>query len=130
MVRFPARITRMKTMKRNDSWRWRLWVWPMLALTILGMAAGLPACTVVGAIAYDGARSDAARACEAYPSMADRNACLGRLDVLRGQDSEKVHQQAQTGDSQRAAAQRDDAAKRQQALCFKRQSTGETVCPN
>lgn len=117
-------------MKRNEpGWRWA----PVRSLSgavLMGLAAGLSACTAVGSIAYDGARSDAARACEAYPSMADRQACLGKIDALRGQDPERLHQQAQTGDSQRAAAQRDDAAKRQQSLCFKRQSTGETVCPN
>lgn len=85
----------------------------------------MPACTAVGSIAYDGAQTDAARSCEAYPSMADREACLARLRPLRQADREQQHRQAQTGDSER-----EQATRRQQELCFKRQSTGETVCPN
>ena len=104
--------------------------WCALALQAGVVMVALPGCMAVGTVAYGGAQMDAARACEAYPSMADREACLGKLRAVERADTDKQHQQAQTGDSQRAASEREQAARRQQGLCFKRQSTGETVCPN
>ncbi len=89
----------------------------------------LSGCSVVSEIAYDETRYSATKKCEAYPAQEQRNECLRKVIPPRG-EYEKQRQSALIGRNENDASQKEDEAKRSSNLCFKRQATGEVVCPN
>lgn len=92
---------------------------PVLTLVVLGSL--LCACSPNSFLG----RAD--QACTKYPLSSERAACEQK-EKETSAAFEKYQQQAKTKEKQADAP--DEARVPNNTLCFKRQSTGETVCPN
>lgn len=94
---------------------------PVLALAVISLGSLLSGC------GSNGWLTNHEQSCNKYPPSDERVACQKRLDEIfaaskkeREQDRDKALQETQT----------DGRSDPKKGLCFKRQSTGEMVCPN
>lgn len=86
----------------------------MWAMSLLG------ACSVI----YDSQREASNKACLSITVQDERNNCLKRNEASHAQYEKQRQDVAERGTEKKTAPQDD------KRLCFKRESTGETVCPN
>jgi outer membrane biogenesis lipoprotein LolB len=97
--------------------------------TLLAATAVLTGCSGLSELVYDNKRHSAERRCQQQVSKTQHDDCRGR--ALPAYDQyEQQRQTVTTGTNQQAAARKDAQTKRDESLCFTRQSTGERVCPN
>lgn len=88
-----------------------------LALSTLLLTS---ACSVI----YDSQRELARKSCHELATLQERNECLKRQDTNYSQYEKQRQDVQENGTEKKAAPKKDNS------LCFKRESTGELVCPN
>lgn len=86
----------------------------------LGALSLLGACSVI----YDSQREVTNKACLNITVQDERNACLKNNAASHVQYEKQRQDMLERGTEKKAVPKND------QGLCFKRESTGETVCPN
>jgi hypothetical protein len=94
---------------------------PALALAVLSLATLISGCGVNGWLVNH------EQSCNKYPPSDERIACEKRFkEILAASEKQR------TQDREKAALemQPDSSSDTKNGLCFKRQATGETVCPN
>lgn len=94
---------------------------PVLVITLAVLGSLLSACS---SSSYLGR---AEQSCNKYPTPDERAACERKNK--EGHAAFEKHQEQEQASKKQAEAP-DDAKVPKNTLCFKRQSTGETVCPN
>ena len=94
---------------------------PVFALAVLSLGSLLSGCGVNGWMANH------EQSCRKYPPSDERVACEQRFkETLAASDKQRA------ADREKALleSQPDGSTEPRNGLCFKRQSTGEMVCPN
>ena len=89
----------------------------LISITILSLLSG---CSAL----YNGQRDVARNACEQLAGIEERITCRQR-NAMPYEEYERQRQQLHNQQQDEKALDKDNSA-----LCFKRQSTGQLVCPN
>jgi hypothetical protein len=92
------------------------------ALIVVTTTAGL--LSGCAAVTYDVAQDSAKRACDKHAYLNERDACRKQHEMTYEHYEQQRQGIAQHG-TEKPVAKKDDGS-----LCFKRATTGQTVCPN